>query len=621
LKQPAIIILILFWLGWHLAAPIDLVRSDLGRHIKNGELILHGDWNVLYKNYYSYTYPEYPFFNYHWLFGVFCYAVWHYFGFTGLSLIYLLLELLAFYAFFCCCRRYTSFVSSCAFGLLSFPLIAFRNEIRPEGISYLFCGLYWWMLDAYQQKRIKLHHLTIGLSVLQIIWVNTHIFFMLGPILTAIFWWQAQIKKEKQQANVLQKLFFLLTGMCLINPFGINVFWLPFDAWGKASAFPIIESLSVWCVLNEKILAFTPVLLYFLAASVMLNAALFFLIKREGFKKFIFIGAMTLILSFAAIKVMRMIGLFGYFWMFLSTYFYSMLVQAETAKFKKNIETVLLVIGIIVSASGNLYLNQKHALGIIPGSNVAGEFFKREKISGAIFNNYGIGGYLIFHLSPQHQLFIDNRGEAAFPEDFINKTYVQMQWNDAFWHQLDQKYHFNAIFCSPEHSSWAAKFIANRLADHDWALVFQSEEVRIFLKRNAQNAPIISRNEIHLSVSDAETYYNSGTMNAKQGNFTQALSDYNKAIGIDPHYANAYNNRGFIYGIQGDLTHALFDFNKAIEINPGFVDAYNNRALSYYQLKEYDKAWADVHKVEELGAAVNPDLLENLKKISGQETL
>ena len=37
-------------------------------------------------------------------------------------------------------------------------------------------------------------------------------------------------------------------------------------------------------------------------------------------------------------------------------------------------------------------------------SNDAAEFFKREKISGVIFNNADIGGYLIFHLSPQHKV-------------------------------------------------------------------------------------------------------------------------------------------------------------------------------------------------------------------------
>ena len=137
MKQWTILFLILFWLGWRLAIPNDFVRSDLGRHIKNGELILHGHWEVLYKNFYSYTYSQYPFINYHWLFGVFCYVLWHYFGFSGLALIYLMLELITFYVFFRCWQRYSSFAIACAIGLLSIPLITFRNEIRPEGISYL----------------------------------------------------------------------------------------------------------------------------------------------------------------------------------------------------------------------------------------------------------------------------------------------------------------------------------------------------------------------------------------------------------------------------------------------------------------------------------------------------
>ena len=53
-----------------------------------------------------------------------------------------------------------------------------------------------------------------------------------------------------------------------------------------------------------------------------------------------------------------------------------------------------------------------------------------------------------------------------------------------------------------------------------------------------------------------------------QGNFTQAMSDYNKAIEINPNYAEAYNNRGIIYDKQGNFTQAMSDYNKAIEINP-----------------------------------------------------
>jgi tetratricopeptide (TPR) repeat protein len=52
----------------------------------------------------------------------------------------------------------------------------------------------------------------------------------------------------------------------------------------------------------------------------------------------------------------------------------------------------------------------------------------------------------------------------------------------------------------------------------------------------------------------------------------------------------------------------------AIEINPEDSYAYKNRGIAYYAIKEYDKAWADVHKAEKLGNSVEPRLLELLEE-------
>jgi hypothetical protein len=488
----------LFWLGWQLSVvPVDLIGSDIGRHIKNGELILQGNWDVLYKNYYSYTNPEYPFVNHHWLFGVFCYVLWHHFGFGGLAFIYLILELFTFYLFFRCWQRYSSFAMACAFGLLSFPLICFRSEVRPEGISYLFCGLFWWLIDAYEQDRLRPLYLIIVLCVLQIIWVNSHLFFIMGPFLTALFWLQARVNKQEGQADLLLKLFCLLCGMCLINPSGINGALEPFNIDRSFFNYPIVENYSVFYLLEAGV--DRTLFLYFLATVSMLGAALFFLVRREGFKKYILIGALVLFISISAMKANRVIGLYGYFWMPLSAYLYSRWVQAETAKVRKNIEIVLVALGIIVSSSVSFDWKQRPHFGLAPGSNDAAEFFKREKIQGPIFNNIDIGSYLIFHLSPRYKVFIDNRIQP-FPGDFLNKTYMQMMSNDGRWHQLEKEYHFNVIFFAPENSPWGFKFFVNRLKDRSWVLVYFNDKVVIFLKRNAQNAPLIRQNEMPVDV-------------------------------------------------------------------------------------------------------------------------
>ncbi|MCX5699489.1 MAG: tetratricopeptide repeat protein [Candidatus Omnitrophica bacterium] len=124
---------------------------------------------------------------------------------------------------------------------------------------------------------------------------------------------------------------------------------------------------------------------------------------------------------------------------------------------------------------------------------------------------------------------------------------------------------------------------------------------------------------IEIDPSYVIAYNTRGLAYSKQGNFTQAISDYTKAIAIKPNYIDVYFNRGIIFLEQGNLPHAISDLTKVVEINPNDARAYRNRALAYYAEKEYDLAWADVHKAEELGLAVNPEILNTLKKASGRD--
>jgi tetratricopeptide (TPR) repeat protein len=115
----------------------------------------------------------------------------------------------------------------------------------------------------------------------------------------------------------------------------------------------------------------------------------------------------------------------------------------------------------------------------------------------------------------------------------------------------------------------------------------------------------------------AEDYYNRGKDDYRQGNLSQAISDFTKAIEINSNYATAYNNRGNCYLHQGNLPQAIIEFTKAIEIDPKFAEAYYDRGLAYYLMTEYDKSWADVHKAEELGYDLS-QLLDLLKQASGR---
>jgi len=124
--------------------------------------------------------------------------------------------------------------------------------------------------------------------------------------------------------------------------------------------------------------------------------------------------------------------------------------------------------------------------------------------------------------------------------------------------------------------------------------------------------------EINLNPGHAKAYINRGIILARQSNFAQAVADYNKAIEINPEDPSAYINRGTLYAQQGSFVPALADYDKALDLNPSFKEVYFNRAVVYYQLKQYNKAWKEVHNAQESGALVNPGFINELKKVSGR---
>ncbi|MCP4515383.1 MAG: tetratricopeptide repeat protein, partial [Delftia sp.] len=65
-----------------------------------------------------------------------------------------------------------------------------------------------------------------------------------------------------------------------------------------------------------------------------------------------------------------------------------------------------------------------------------------------------------------------------------------------------------------------------------------------------------------------------GNALALQGSLTGAVSHYNKALQINPNFAEAHNNLGNALALQGNLTGATSHYNKALQINPNHAEAH-----------------------------------------------
>lgn len=101
----------------------------------------------------------------------------------------------------------------------------------------------------------------------------------------------------------------------------------------------------------------------------------------------------------------------------------------------------------------------------------------------------------------------------------------------------------------------------------------------------------------------AADWLNLGDYDYESGNCQQAIEDLNKAISLNPKYAEAYNNRGYVYMRLQNYEAALKDLDKAIELRPDYATALRNRGdiYNYYYEQDRNKAIADYDKVVSLG--------------------
>ncbi|MCX6354014.1 MAG: tetratricopeptide repeat protein [Candidatus Aureabacteria bacterium] len=99
---------------------------------------------------------------------------------------------------------------------------------------------------------------------------------------------------------------------------------------------------------------------------------------------------------------------------------------------------------------------------------------------------------------------------------------------------------------------------------------------------------------------NADAWNNRGAAYAEAGDYSQALSDFNRALNFAPRHAGIYTNRGIAYQKMGDCDRAIADFDEALHLDPRHAEAYNNRGVAYHSRGEYANAINDFTKAIEI---------------------
>lgn len=99
----------------------------------------------------------------------------------------------------------------------------------------------------------------------------------------------------------------------------------------------------------------------------------------------------------------------------------------------------------------------------------------------------------------------------------------------------------------------------------------------------------------------AKTAFDKGVKAFDEAKYQEALDAFEKAIELDPDFAEAYRERGFLYGMQRKNEAAYADVAKAMKLAPKDGANYLNRAMLHINLeKDYSKAIEDLDQAIKL---------------------
>ncbi|MDP2796552.1 MAG: tetratricopeptide repeat protein, partial [Methanoregula sp.] len=88
----------------------------------------------------------------------------------------------------------------------------------------------------------------------------------------------------------------------------------------------------------------------------------------------------------------------------------------------------------------------------------------------------------------------------------------------------------------------------------------------------------------------ADAWRNRGVALGNLAMYQEAVDSYDKAIAIDQNDVDTWYNRGFALGKLGQFSKAIASYDKALALNPDYADAWRNRGVALGNLAMYSEA-------------------------------
>ncbi|WP_052594787.1 hypothetical protein [Aureispira sp. CCB-QB1] len=479
---------------------ISVAEGQLGYFLREGAIFWQqGD--VLLSNSLSYTTPEHPIQNNHWLAAVIFYSIHQTIGFAGLHLLVALLYAILFVFLFQTLSVTTVYyLVSLLIGGLAIPLFATHNIVDPVLFSHLFSMLYFTIVYQYLSGQ-KNSSWLYSLPFLQIIWVNSHTYFFIGSIVLFLGFIQTFIyQKEKSSPLLIVTLLSLLTS--LVHPQFINGMIGAFRV-----AFSSSEILPIWerTTLDAYWLSHSYILLYalILGTLVLLGGILLGSKIKTIPLPFFSLSSVALFLFFAFWNN-QLILLAGIAWLIVSfpiaNYYQQKQVEKNIKDFFLQYNPPVLSLYLLIPTflvAGFYQPIHNFGYGLRENETEAVDFINQVGVQGPFFHNTAISGLMAYGLKETQPLYVSSQA-LAHPTSFLTQQYFPQILDPVSWKSIHDKYQFNAIlFRLHNESIPQLEFMGNLLGNGQWAMIYYKKDYEVILvKRNEKNQALIRQYEI-----------------------------------------------------------------------------------------------------------------------------
>jgi tetratricopeptide (TPR) repeat protein len=502
----------------------EITDSDTWWHLKTGEIIA-SEHRIPRADPFSAANAGKDWVNFEWLAQLCFYEVYRTWGPQGLVLGAMLLTVLTFLSFSLAGLQLRRPWLGSALLALSVVAASERYRVRPELFSCLFLGLFLLVLHRYRQGLCS--RLIFILPLLQVLWENLHGgtwlgiesvgAYAVGQTLLRHLPFPAEWKKPELDPAPYRRLLVVLLLVILaslLNPWGAETLFTIFKTqshqWTMAHIAEWQRTLSIRRPLPAPVLAY-----WVWVALAGLGFAINF--RRLDLNQlFLMLG-----FCFMSLLARRNLALFALVALPITARNLAAAGEMISARLGKNsiprpralvAARVAAMVGLTLGClwlvreivTDRYYLRQHSRLrfGLGVSSVVYPwpmlDFLAQSPLSGPIFNNHDLGGFLIWRLWPRYQVFLDSRA-VIYDPDYLS-AYSEAMHSPAAWQAFSARHHFQAVALLHQ-SKDVTNFLPILDRDPDWVPVYLDESGVVFARNLPQSSDWIARHRLDLTQS------------------------------------------------------------------------------------------------------------------------